>query len=467
MTSTRPHGIHHLPSVFGLTWLGQLVSSLGSGLTSFAVMVHVFQRSASLTQYSLASFFAFLPMVLLAPVAGALVDRWDRRRVMLLADLGAACAVFAMWLLAKAGDEGRWEVHGWHYYLPLATCSAFATFRNLAYSASTALMVPKQHLGRANGLIELALGVGQLISPGIAGVLVVRLGLPGILLIDLGSFVISALLLVSVRFPQLASHDLARKPGASLREDVLMGWAFIRERQGLLGMLSFITFANLFTILVTVLITPLVLSFADASRLGWVMSIAGVGMLAGGVMMGAWGGPRKRILGMLGFQLLSGLALFGAALPASPGMVAGAAFVFMFCVPVIAGCSHAIWQSKVPVGLQGRVFAVRRMVALSAPPLAALLAGPLADKLFEPWMSTDGALASSAGRILGTGPGRGIALLYVTLGVLSAINVLVAWLSPRVRNVEEDLPDALPGAPAAPKHGDEESGSGEVLHRVG
>ncbi len=184
-------------------------------------------------------------------------------------------------------------------------------------------------------------------------------------------------------------------------------------------------------------------SFADPATLGWVVSFSGVGMLAGGVAMGVWGGPRRRILGVLGFQLLSGVALFAAALPATPGMLAGAAFVFMFAMPVMVGSAQAIWQVKVPAGVQGRVFAVRRMVSLSAPPVAALLAGPLADGVFEPAMASSGALADSVGRVLGTGPGRGIALLFVVLGILAALNVLLAWLSPRIRNVEDDLPDAL------------------------
>jgi predicted MFS family arabinose efflux permease len=447
--------VSHPPYVFGLTWLGQLVSSLGSGLTSFAVMVHVYQSSASLTQYSLGSFFFYLPMVLLAPVAGALVDRWDRRRVILLADLGAAGVVFLMWLLAKAAEAGLWQLRGWHFYLPLAAGAAFSTFRALAFSASTSLLVPKQHLGRANGMIELALSLGHLIGPGAAGYLVLRLGLPGVLLIDLGTFLFSALILLSVVFPRLEGGATEGTKRASLRQEMALGWAFIRERPGLLGLLQFVAVSNLFTGLVMVLITPLVLSFADASTLGWIVSFSGVGMLSGGLLMGAWGGPRRRVTGMLGFRLLCGLALLIAALPANALLVAGGAFAFMFTIPVILGCSQAIWQSKVPPGLQGRVFAVRRMVALSAPPAAALLAGPLADGLFEPWMSPEGALASSAGQVLGTGPGRGIALLFVVLGVLSGVNVLVAWLSPRVRNVEDELPDALhkppsPGGAEAP-----------------
>ncbi|WP_240359914.1 MFS transporter [Pyxidicoccus trucidator] len=435
-------------SVFGLTWLGQLVSSLGTGLTSFAVMVHVYRSSESITQYSLASFFSFASIVLVTPIAGGLVDRWDRRRVMLLSDVGAGCAVFVMWLMVVADAAGHWKLQSWHFYLPLAVCSGFSTFRGLAYSAATTLMVPKQHLGRANGMIELALGIGHLIGPVAAGFLVLRVGIRGILLVDLVTYLCCMLVLWAVRFPQLPGSAAKGKPVGSLKENVALGWAFIRERPGLIGMLRCIFIANLFTVLVTVLITPMVLSFADAATLGGVVSFSGVGMLTGGVVMGIWGGPRRRILGVLGFQLLTGVALFAAALPANASTLACAAFVFMFASPAMVGNAHAIWQVKVPPEVQGRVFAVRRMVTLSAPPVAALLAGPLADGLFEPAMAPSGALADSVGRVLGTGPGRGIALLFVVLGALAILNVLLAWLSPRIRNVEEELPDALRPEPA-------------------
>ncbi|MCP3161826.1 MFS transporter [Myxococcus qinghaiensis] len=434
--------ITHPPAVFGLTWFAQLVSSLGSALAGFSVMVHVYRSSDSITEYSLASFFSFLPMVLISPVAGAVVDRWDRRRIMMLADVGAGLTMLLMWLMLMADGAGLWALRSWHLYLPIAVCSAAGTFRALAYSASTALMVPKQHLGRANGLIELALGIGQLGGPALAGLLVVRIGLQGVLLINLGSFFLSALVLLCVGFPQPA-RSAAHAVRASLLEQVAVGWGFIQKRPGLLGLLTCIAVANLFVSLVTVLITPMVLSFADAATLGWIASCSGMGVLMGALLMSVWGGPRRRILGVLGFELLAGLALFAAALPASATVVAGAAFVFMFTTPGVMGCSQSIWQSKVPSELQGRVFAVRRMIALSTPPVAALVSGPLADGLFEPWMAQGGALSGRLGPMLGVGPGRGIALLYLVLGVLCAVNVLVAWLSPRVRNVELELPDVL------------------------
>ncbi|MFP2958572.1 MFS transporter [Myxococcus sp. 1LA] len=430
--------------VFSLIWLGQLVSSLGTGLTQFSVGVFVYQNSDSVTEYSLASFFGFLPMVLLAPVAGSMVDRSNRQRVMLLADLGAMTSILLMWCLVSADRAGLWPLQNWHFYLPLAMGAAASTFRVLAFSTTTPLLVSKQNLGRANGMVELAMSAGQLLGPAMAGVLVVRIGLQGVLLIDLVTYLFALGTLLCVRLPQPELDVAQAAARKSLWTDIALGWGFIRERRGLLGLLAFSSAVNLFSVLVTVLITPLVLSFTDPTTLGWVVSCSGVGMVAGGITMGVWGGPKRRIMGVLGAELIAGLALLAAALPASVFVVACAAFVFMFTAPVAMGCSQAIWQSKVPPAIQGRVFATRRMLALVAPPIAALLAGPLTDKIFDPWMAADGALANSVGQVLGTGPGRGIALLYVVLGLMLATCVMLAWSSPRVRAVEEELPDALP-----------------------
>ncbi|HSP79658.1 MAG TPA: MFS transporter, partial [Myxococcaceae bacterium] len=230
----------------------------------------------------------------------------------------------------------------------------------------------------------------------------------------------------------------------SMWRQTAYGWTFIRERPGLWGLLMLTAITNLVMALVTVLITPLVLSFADMSALGMVVSISGLGMLLGGIFMSVWGGPKRRMSGVLGVAFLAGAVLLLAGLPPSIPLVAFAASAYLFTIPLMMSSINTIWQSKVAPDLQGRIFAVRRMVALSASPVASLIAGPLADGFFEPWLAPDGALAGSVGRLIGTGTGRGIGFLFVVLGILSMLVPVVAWLSPRVRLVEDELPDVLP-----------------------
>jgi DHA3 family macrolide efflux protein-like MFS transporter len=430
--------------IFLVTWFGQLVSFIGSGLSSFALGLYVYQSSGSITRFSLISFSYYLPQLLLSPVAGALVDRWDRRRVMLLADLGAGLGTLSSLLLVVASEAGHWNLQTWHLYLTIGLGACFSAFRAPAFQATTALLMPKRHLTRANSLLELAAGTGQIVAPVVAGALMGHIGLSGILLIDMATFVFAVGSLLLVRIPAPPRSEEGQRGRGQLGQEIATGWRFIRSRPGLLRLLAFVAIANLNTAMVLVLLTPLALSFTDAASLGALMSSSGMGMMIGSIAMGVWGGPRRRMLGVIGFHVLAGVSLLAACMPPHIVLLGGAVFFFLFSVPVVSSCAQAIWQTKVPADMQGRVFAVRRMIALVAPPLASLAAGPLAERFFEPWMAPGGALANTVGRVMGTGPGRGIALLLVVLGSVILVNAVTAWLSPSLRHVEAELPDALP-----------------------
>jgi hypothetical protein len=192
------------------------------------------------------------------------------------------------------------------------------------------------------------------------------------------------------------------------------------------------------------LIAPMLLDMTGPDMLGYLASIVGLGMLVGTLVMSAWGGPRQRIHGVLGFLALGGLfiALLGMR-PLIP-LMAFAGFSMMFTMPIVNGSSQAIWQSKVAPDVQGRVFAVRRMIAWSTMPLAYLIAGPLADRIFRPLLLEGGALADSVGLVIGVGPGRGTGLMFILIGFMCILVSLAGYLNPRVRNVELELPDAMP-----------------------
>jgi DHA3 family macrolide efflux protein-like MFS transporter len=191
------------------------------------------------------------------------------------------------------------------------------------------------------------------------------------------------------------------------------------------------------------LIVPMILGFTTADVLGVIITIAGGGMLLGSLAMSAWGGPQRRIDGVLRFELLSGLCFLLIGLRPSAWLVAMGAFVAHLTIAIVYGSNQAIWQSKVPPDVQGRVFATQQMIARSAAPLAYLVAGPLADKLFEPLLALDGPLAASIGPIIGVGPGRGIGLLFIVMGILKVVATLGGYLYPRLRLVEDEPPDAI------------------------
>ena len=421
---------------FSLLWSGQLVSVLGSGLTGFALGVWVYQTTGSVTRFALISLFTSLPGILLSPVAGVLVDRWDRRRVMLASD--AASAVCTLGVLALLGQD-RLEI--WHIYVAMGLSSLFRAFQWPAFTASTTLLVPKRHYGRAGGMLQLGEALALILAPAIAGVLIARIGLTGVILLDLASFLFAGLTLLAVRIP---APEPAGEPAlqGTLLSGIAGGWAYLRQRPGLMALLFLFAGTNFATAMVQVLFTPLVLSFAPPETLGRVLSGVSSGLLLGGLTLSLWGGPRRRIAGIRALQTLQGLILLVGALRASAPLLTAAGFLFFFCAGVVNGSSQAIWQSKVAPGLQGRVFSLRRMVVTSTLPLAYLIGGPLADRVFEPALAPGGALAASAGALIGVGEGRGIALMILLLGVwMIALVTLIHRFGP-LRRVEDDLPDA-------------------------
>lgn len=424
--------------IFVAIWLGHVISLFGSELTSFALGVWVYQHTGSATQFTLISMFAILPGILISPWAGALVDRWDRRRALILSDTISAFVTLSIFGLLSAN---RLEI--WYIYLAAMVNSASGAFFRPAFMASITMLVPKQHYGRATGMMQLGFAIAQITAPTLAGLLVLTIQLRGVLLIDFATFLVALVVLLIVRIPSPQTTAEGKAGQGVLTKEATYGWTYITARPGLFALLIFFALTNFTLGIVQVLITPLVLGFADAAVLGRVLGAAGVGTLLGGIVMSIWGGPKRRIPGILGFTLLQGTILFLGGVQPNALLIAVAATIFLFSFQIINGCSQAIWQSKVAPDVQGRVFAIRTMIAWALLPLAYLVAGPLADYVFEPLLATDGLLSANIGRFIGVGTGRGIGLLYVVLGVLTILTVIGGYLYPRLRLVEFELPDAV------------------------
>jgi MFS family permease len=432
-------------NTFLTIWLGQVVSLVGSGLTGFALGVWVFEQTGSATQFALIGLSAVLPRVILSPLAGAVVDRWDRRRVMILSDVGAGLGTLVIVLLLRTHQlESQGPSFGiWPIYALTFVNAAFGTLQWPAFAATTSLLVAKESLGRANGLVQLGQAASEILAPASAGVLMGIIQLEGVILIDVGTFVFAVITLLLVRFPkpETSAH---REPGrTALWHDLTLGWRYISARPGLKGLLLFFAVVNFLWGMVGALITPMILSWTSSDELGLIIAIAGAGMLAGSLLMSVWGGPRRRINGVLNLELLSGICFMLMGMRPSFWLVAAGAFGAHVTIAVVFGCNQAIWQSKVAPEVQGRVFATQQMLARAAAPLAYLLAGPLADQVFTPLLTVDGPLASGIGQILGTGSGRGIGLIFLLMGVVKVAVAVIGRWSPHIRKIEDELPDAI------------------------
>jgi MFS family permease len=408
-------------------------------MTGFALGLWVYQQSGSVTQFALINFAAVLPRILISPLAGALIDRWDRRKVMAISDSLAGLTTLGVAILYASG-----RIELWHIYLAVALSAVFNAFQWPAFMAAMTLLVPKGKLGRANGMLTLNRAAAEILSPLAAGALILTLELSGILLIDFATFLFAAATLILTRFPSPKIPSIhAASPSRSVWKESMDGLKYIAVRKGLLGLVVFTSVVFFLWGMVGALIVPMILGFTTEDVLGGILSIAGLGMLSGGLIMSAWGGPSRKIFGIVGSEMFSGLCFILIGLKPLAWMVAIGAFLAHVTIAVVEGSNQAIWQIKVPPEIQGRVFGAEQMITRSTAPLAYLLAGPLADKIFEPMMAMDGYLADSLGQLLGMGVGRGIGLMFILMGFIKISVAAWGFINPNIRGIEEDLPDAV------------------------
>jgi MFS transporter, DHA3 family, macrolide efflux protein len=428
---------------FLLIWFGQLVSGVGSRLTSFALGLWVYQTTGSTTRFALVFVAMAVPTLLLLPFAGALVDRWDRRRIMIVCECASAIAIAGMTLLA-AFDE----LQIWHVYLGVGVTAMAHAFLQPAYAASVPLLADREQLTRVNGLIQTGQGVALVGGPALAGVLMSMMGIVGVLAVDALTFVVGALGIALARIPRPLREQSAE---SSLLAEAHEGLRYVTERPGLLGLLGISAASSFLFAIASIAITPLVLIVADQDErmLGLQMSLGCSGLLIGGLMIALWGGPRQKIHGLLGFSALSGLAIAAHGLAPSLTLLIVAGFLMFLTIPPAQSASMALWQTKVPSHVLGRCMAMLRMTSEAALPIGYLLAGPLAEFVFEPAMMPGGVLAGSVGAVIGTGSGRGLALMFIVLGLLMTLVSIGGYAIRSIRRVEQELPDAPLPAVAA------------------
>lgn len=422
---------------FFTIWFGQLVSLLGSQLTGFALGVWVYDQTHSVSMLALTQVAMQVPYVVFSPLAGVLADRWNRRTAMIVSDFGAGLSVLAVGVLFITHHLQIWMVIPINLWM-----AAFQTLMWPSFSAATTLLVPKQHYGRASGFTQLGEALPAIAGPAIAGVLYVTIRVGNMALLDFASYVFAVLLmLLFVRIPNPTRTVQPAGGKDSLWKEMRFGWDYITARKGLLALLIFYMIFNFLSGVIGPLLVPLILDAWDASTLGYLSTLMGVGMLVGTLVMSAWGGGKRKIFTLLAAFLLDGLFLTAVCLRVSIPLLAVCGFGAMFCSPFTVASSQAIWQAKVAPDLQGRVFAFRRTISMSASIIAPLLAAPLADYVFKPAMAQGGALALVLGPVIGVGAGRGIGVLISVVGVAIMITTLVAMGVPQLRRVELDLPD--------------------------
>jgi DHA3 family macrolide efflux protein-like MFS transporter len=435
----RPSGLMRGMSSFTFIWAGQVFSLLGTSMTSFALTIWAWQVTGQATVLGLVSFFNFVPLLLMTPIAGAMVDRSSRKRVIIFSDLLAGLPTVAMFLLYSTGS-----LQIWHLYLAGAFSGTFQAFHFPAYSAAISMIVPKEQYGRASGMLSTAEYASGIFAPVAAALLMSTAGIASVMAVDIITFITAISSVSLIQIPQPAAGERGHKGVGNIWTESFYGFRYICGCPSLLGLQLVLFSSNLVSGLGFTIFTPAVLARTGGDNivLGTVMSIGGIGGLVGSILLVIWGGPKRKVHGVLMGDVLSNLlgwVLVG--LGGNQYVWSLAAFLGLFFMPILNGANQAIWQVKVAPDLQGRVFASRRFIAQVSSPLGMLIAGPLADRFFEPNMMPGGDLTAIFGWMVGTGPGTGMSLMLIISGFLGAAVALGAYCFGAIRDVEDILPD--------------------------
>jgi MFS transporter, DHA3 family, macrolide efflux protein len=432
---SRPTGM----AAFITIWLGQIVSVLASSMSHFGLSIWMYQQTESATAMGLMQVFFITPFLIMSPFAGVLVDRYNRKLMMMISDFTAFLATAGVLTLMALG-----RLEFWHLYVAAALNGIGNTFQWPAYSAVISTMVPKAQLGRVNGLVSLMEAGPGVLAPLMAGALLPVIGLTGLLTLDVITFFFAIGALLVVHIPQPRQTEEGKQAQGSILKEAAYGFRYIFQRPSLLGLQMIFFFGNMFFGIAMVAFSPMVLARTGQNTLvfGSVQTAAAIGMVAGGILMSTWGGFKRRVNGVLLGWIYSGMGVFvlGLGIGVPVWLVAGVIGAPLVS-SLINASNQAIWQSKVAPDLQGRVFSARRLIAWFTNPISPIIGGVLADVVLEPGMRTGTFLPNTFGWLVGTGPGAGMGLLMIFCGIAISLVGITGYMIPAIRNAEDLLPD--------------------------
>ncbi|MBF2066672.1 MAG: MFS transporter [Calothrix sp. C42_A2020_038] len=423
---------------FFIVWLGQMVSTIGSSMTSFAIEIWAWEITGKATTLAMVGFFSLLPGIFITPISGLIVDRWNRKLLMILGDTVAVVATIAIIIFYITKN-----LQIWHLYTTGAVVGTFNQFQNLAYSASVSLMVSKQNYTRASSMNSVSAYSAIIIAPALAGYLYHIIGLVGICSIDIVTFFIAISSVLLINIPKPPVIRIENQESDSIWQTLGFGWQYIQKRTSLLALLIVEVLFCLFHDIGDALYSPMILSRTGNNTLilGTLASAAGFGGVFGGIIVSIWGGFQSKIKGVLLGIISAGLCKVVFGLGQNIWVWIPTQFCSSLSFPLNISSDNAIWFAKVPPNVQGRVFAARLLLEQLLGAVAYLIAGPLADNVFAPKFSEGGSLVNVLGGLLGTGTSAGIALLYVICAMCMFLIGLVGFRVQSLRNLETILPD--------------------------
>lgn len=414
---------------FLIIWFGELLSTIGSGLTAFGLGVYVYQQTGMATATALVSLLALLPTVLLGPLAGVLADRYDRRKLMILGDGLSALGLFYILFCVMSGTAGLVNI-----CIGVTVSSVFASLLEPAYRATITDLLPQEQYAKASGLVQMAGSAKFLISPFLAGLLMKHSGITLILWIDICTFfvTVTATLFVARSVRQEKKQEQKRF-GTELAE----GFRILKNKPGIMQLVLLAALVCFFLTFIQTLSTPMLLAFTDEAALGIIETICAIGMLVSSLLIGVFSIKESYVktLAMAFFGIGGFMILFG--IRENIILITVSGFLFFMCLPFANTCLDILVRRNIPNEAQGRAWGLIGLITQMGYVLANALCGVLADYVFAPALRENGFLYGNIGKIIGIGEGRGAALLIVFGGICMCILAPCIYHSVKIRALEE------------------------------
>lgn len=414
---------------FMIIWIGELISSIGSGMTTFAVSIYVYELTGSATLVSVAALLAFLPTILLSPVGGILADRYDRRLMMIFGDSFSVVGLIIIFTAIQTSSGGVLPV-----FIGVTISSVFVSLLEPAYRATVTDLLSEEEYARANGLVQIAANSRYLISPFLAGLILSISYIRTILIIDMATFFITVFTLASVR--KSIQVVKPNKDNFNFFSELKEGIRSITSDKGVSSLIVLMAFMCFFMGFIQTLMTPMILAFTDARTLGIMESISAVGMLIGSVVIGILNIKKNHSKILMISLIAAGVFMALTGTTTSTWLIVAFCILFFTALPFVNTCADVLVRIRIPNDVQGRVWGMISVLTQIGFVVAYAICGVMADYVFGPMLMEDGILAESVGRIIGIGEGRGIGFMLVIAGIVMVIFAFIFGFKKSIREME-------------------------------
>jgi MFS family permease len=421
-----------LYSKFLLIWFGQFISIIGTGLSIFALGIYVYQQTSTTSSYVLIFMCVFLPPFLLKPYGGILADRYDRSLMMIFGDLGASLGLIFIFFLMLHGNIELWQI-----YLGISVSSIFTAFQEPAYKSLITDLLPEEQYAQASGLMQLANSAQYLISPFLAGILLTIIKIEFIFLIDIITLLIASSIVIWIR-KTLSGRKIEFTKSSFLAE-FKEGVQAFSYNGGVVNLVITTMVILFFVGLLQSLFIPMLLNITTAKGAGISQSLCASGAIFGSLFIGLLGNKNKLVKTLYISLFISGIFFANLGLSTNIVYVTLAGFMFFAALPFINTSIEVLIRKSIDNSKQGRVWSIISMITYLGSIMAFAAAGFLADKIFNPLLETNGSLVNSAGRVIGVGETRGIALMLVISGIMIAVIALWIWRNKHIKSLEPEL----------------------------